>query len=127
MITQKSGNVHSEKTWHLYLVVLLLAGAIYLGCIISPPSLMDDVDAVHGQISRTMLTSGDWVTMRLDGRYGARIYSNATVLLRPKTGLEDMVAELDPGSPRGGHHLNSGATLTADHGHFRLLLEEASR
>jgi len=59
--------VHSEKNWHLYLVVLLVAGAIYLGCIISPPSLMDDVDAVHGQISRTMLTSGDWVTMRLDG------------------------------------------------------------
>jgi 4-amino-4-deoxy-L-arabinose transferase-like glycosyltransferase len=28
---------------------------------------MDDVDAVHGQISRTMLSSGDWVTMRLDG------------------------------------------------------------
>jgi 4-amino-4-deoxy-L-arabinose transferase-like glycosyltransferase len=59
--------VHSEKNWHPYLIVLLVAGAIYLGCIISPPSLMDDVDAVHGQISRTMLTSGDWVTMRLDG------------------------------------------------------------
>ncbi len=59
--------MHSEKSWHLYLVVLLVAGAIYLGCIISPPSLMDDVDAVHGQISRTMLSSGDWVTMRLDG------------------------------------------------------------
>ncbi|HEY4777108.1 MAG TPA: glycosyltransferase family 39 protein [Candidatus Acidoferrales bacterium] len=67
MITRKSGNAHSEKSWHLYLVVLLVAGAIYLGCIISPPSLMDDVDAVHGQISRTMLSSGDWVTMRLDG------------------------------------------------------------
>ena len=59
--------MHSEKSWRLYLVVLLVAGAIYLGCIISPPSLMDDVDAVHGQISRTMLSSGDWVTMRLDG------------------------------------------------------------
>jgi 4-amino-4-deoxy-L-arabinose transferase-like glycosyltransferase len=65
--TRKSGSVHSEKSWRLYLVVLLVAGAIYLGCIISPPSLMDDVDAVHGQISRTMLSSGDWVTMRLDG------------------------------------------------------------
>jgi len=51
--------------------------------------------------------------MRLDSRYGSRIYSNATVLLRPKTGLEDMVAELDPGSPRGGHHLRSGSTLSA--------------
>ena len=41
--------------------------AIYLGCIVSPPSLMDDVDAVQAQIARNMLTSGDWVTARLDG------------------------------------------------------------
>jgi 4-amino-4-deoxy-L-arabinose transferase-like glycosyltransferase len=49
------------------LIVLLFAAAVYLGCIISPPSLMDDVDAVLAQISRNMLTSGDWVTARLDG------------------------------------------------------------
>jgi 4-amino-4-deoxy-L-arabinose transferase-like glycosyltransferase len=28
---------------------------------------MDDVDAVQGQIARNMITSGDWVTARLDG------------------------------------------------------------
>jgi len=50
-----------------YLAVVLLASAVYLGCIISPPSLMDDVDAVQAQIARNMLTSGDWVTARLDG------------------------------------------------------------
>src|ERR1700688_3644223 len=55
------------KNWYLYLGVLLVAGAVYLGCIVSPPSLMDDVDAVQAQISRNMLTSGDWVTARLDG------------------------------------------------------------
>ncbi len=44
-----------------------MAGAVYLGCIVSPPSLMDDVDAVQAQIARNMLTSGDWVTPRLDG------------------------------------------------------------
>jgi len=33
----------------------------------SPPSLMDDVDAVQAQIARNMLASGDWVTARLDG------------------------------------------------------------
>lgn len=33
----------------------------------SPPSLMDDVDAVQAQIARNMLQSGDWVTARLDG------------------------------------------------------------
>jgi 4-amino-4-deoxy-L-arabinose transferase-like glycosyltransferase len=46
---------------------VLVAAAVYLGCIISPPSLMDDVDAVQAQIARNMLTSGDWVTARLDG------------------------------------------------------------
>jgi 4-amino-4-deoxy-L-arabinose transferase-like glycosyltransferase len=40
---------------------------VYLGCIISPPSLMDDVDAVQAQIARNMLLSGDWATARLDG------------------------------------------------------------
>jgi 4-amino-4-deoxy-L-arabinose transferase-like glycosyltransferase len=50
----------------LYSAVVLLASAIYIVCIISPPFLMDDVDAVHGQIARNMLSSGDWVTAHLD-------------------------------------------------------------
>ena len=37
---------------------LLFAAAIYLGCILSPPSLMDDVDAVQAQIARNMLQFG---------------------------------------------------------------------
>jgi 4-amino-4-deoxy-L-arabinose transferase-like glycosyltransferase len=57
----------SGRRSYLYLAVLLVASAVYLGCIISPPSLMDDVDAVQAQIARNMLTSGDWVTARLDG------------------------------------------------------------
>jgi 4-amino-4-deoxy-L-arabinose transferase-like glycosyltransferase len=35
--------------------------------VMSPPGLMDDVDAVQAQIARNMLDSGDWVTARLDG------------------------------------------------------------
>ena len=27
---------------------------------------MDDVDAVHAQVARNMLTSGDWVTVFMD-------------------------------------------------------------
>src|ERR1700721_1182916 len=54
------------RNWRT-ITVLLLAAAVYLGCIVSPPSLMDDVDAVQAQIARNMLTSGDWVTARLDG------------------------------------------------------------
>jgi 4-amino-4-deoxy-L-arabinose transferase-like glycosyltransferase len=60
-------NFITSKSWRVYLTVLVVAGAIYLGCIVSPPSLMDDSDAVLAQAARTMLSSGDWVTARLDG------------------------------------------------------------
>ncbi|MFL6416895.1 MAG: glycosyltransferase family 39 protein [Bryobacteraceae bacterium] len=55
-----------HNAW-IYLTVILFAAVIFVGCIISPPSLMDDVDAVQAQIARNMLTSGDWVSARLDG------------------------------------------------------------
>jgi 4-amino-4-deoxy-L-arabinose transferase-like glycosyltransferase len=48
-------------------IVILIAAAIFLGCIASPPSLADDVDAVQAQIARNMIQSGDWVTAHLDG------------------------------------------------------------
>src|SRR5499425_1122816 len=57
----------TSRSWRVYLTVLVVAALIYLGCLISPPSLMDDVDAVQAQIARNMLTTGDWVTARLDG------------------------------------------------------------
>jgi 4-amino-4-deoxy-L-arabinose transferase-like glycosyltransferase len=48
-------------------VVLAVACAIFLGTIVSPPSLMDDVDSAYAQVARVMLESGDWVTGRLNG------------------------------------------------------------
>jgi 4-amino-4-deoxy-L-arabinose transferase-like glycosyltransferase len=45
----------------------LFAAAVYLGGVVSPPALMDDVDAVQAQIARNMLESGDWVIAHLDG------------------------------------------------------------
>ena len=56
-----------DRNRTVYLIVLLVAAAVYVGCMVSPPSLMDDVDAVQAQIARNMLQSGDWVTARLDG------------------------------------------------------------
>jgi 4-amino-4-deoxy-L-arabinose transferase-like glycosyltransferase len=58
---------HTDGRSQLQLIVLLFAAAVYVGCMVSPPSLMDDVDAVQAQISRNMLSSSDWVTARLDG------------------------------------------------------------
>src|SRR5262249_41223999 len=57
----------SISSFRYQFVVVITAIAIFAGCMISPPSLMDDVDAVQAQIARTMLVSGDWVTARLDG------------------------------------------------------------
>jgi 4-amino-4-deoxy-L-arabinose transferase-like glycosyltransferase len=56
----------TSQSWRVYLTVLFVAGIIYLGSIVSPPSLMDDVDAIQAQIARNMLKSGDWVSGRLD-------------------------------------------------------------
>ena len=47
--------------------VVLVAAAIYLVSLLAPPHLMDDVDAVQATIAKNMLSSGDWVTARLDG------------------------------------------------------------
>ena len=67
-----------------------------------------------GEIDGVTLTNGvPVVSMEINPQYASRIYSNATVLLRPKTGLNDMVAELDPGRAGAGTRLHSGATLGA--------------
>src|SRR5260370_2873782 len=57
----------TSKSWRVFVSVVAVAGAIYLGCCVSRPSLMDDVDDIQAQTARNMLTSGDWVTARLDG------------------------------------------------------------
>jgi 4-amino-4-deoxy-L-arabinose transferase-like glycosyltransferase len=65
-----SAGAHVTTAWfvkHYQLVVLAIASLIYLACIVSPPSLMDDVDSVQASISRTMLRTGDFVTPHLDG------------------------------------------------------------
>ncbi len=55
------------KRWLPDLAVIAVALIVFIGCIISPPSLMDDVDAAHGQLARNMLKIGDWVIPQLNG------------------------------------------------------------
>jgi 4-amino-4-deoxy-L-arabinose transferase-like glycosyltransferase len=65
-------DVHTPATelrsrWHYEAALLIVAAVVFFGCIISPPGLMDDVDAVHGQMARNMIDSRDWVIPHLDG------------------------------------------------------------
>src|SRR5258708_1474415 len=65
--TSGGSGADSRANVRYQVIVVLVAALVFLGCMISPPSLMDDVDAVQAQIARNMLQSGDWVTARLDG------------------------------------------------------------
>ena len=63
-----------------------------------------------GEISTVDLNGGvATVTMRIIPKY-ARIYRNTTMLMRPKTGLQDMTLEVNPGTPSAGK-LHSGETV----------------
>ena len=63
-----------------------------------------------GQISSVKLENGKAIIgLKIDRKYD-RIYNDATILLRPKTGLKDMVAELNPGTPAAGR-LHEGGTI----------------
>ena len=63
----RNEDVYFARRFRYDWAILVIAALVFLGCIISPPSLMDDVDAAHGQLARNMLRTGDWVIPRLDG------------------------------------------------------------
>jgi phospholipid/cholesterol/gamma-HCH transport system substrate-binding protein len=64
-----------------------------------------------GEIASVQSNGGDaLVTMNITPQYARYIYRNATMLLRPKTGLKDMTVEVDPGTPSSGH-ISSGYTV----------------
>ncbi len=72
---------------------------------------VDIAGVAVGEISNVDLVDGRaLVTMRVKPKYD-EIYPNATMLLRPKTGLKDMIVELDPGSSSSGKPLKSGSTI----------------
>jgi len=63
-----------------------------------------------GQISSVKLENGKAIIgLKIERKYD-RIYNDATILLRPKTGLKDMVAELNPGTAAAGR-MREGGTI----------------
>ncbi|HEX5926525.1 MAG TPA: MlaD family protein, partial [Baekduia sp.] len=66
-----------------------------------------------GELSKVELKDGRAViTMKIRRKY-AHVYKDATALLRPKTGLNDMVIELDPGTRTAGE-APKGFTVPVD-------------
>ena len=69
-----------------------------------------------GQVTDVQLENGRAVvTMELKPKFRHRIHPDATMLLRPKTGLKDMVIALDPGTAAGGPALRAGDVLPVSH------------
>jgi len=63
-----------------------------------------------GEISSVKLVDGRAIIgLKIQPKY-AKVYRDATILMRPKTGLKDMVAELTPGTPAAGR-LPDGGTI----------------
>ncbi len=66
-----------------------------------------------GQIESVRLEGGRaLIGMKIQPRY-SRVYRDASVLLRPKTGLKDMVAELTPGTAAAGRLPEGGRILVS--------------
>jgi phospholipid/cholesterol/gamma-HCH transport system substrate-binding protein len=64
-----------------------------------------------GKVTSVELENGHAVVgMDIVPEYMQLIHPNASFLLRPKTGLNDMIVEIDPGT--GKEHIESGANFT---------------
>lgn len=68
-----------------------------------------------GKVTGVRLDRGQAVVeMTLERKYGGRVRPDATVLLRPKTPLKDMIVQLDPGTAASGPALEDGSTLSVE-------------
>ena len=61
-----------------------------------------------GEISKVDLVNGRAVVQMKIKRKYSKIYNDASILLRPKTGLKDMILELDPGTVTSGEVKDNG-------------------
>lgn len=63
------------------------------------------------------------ITLRIQERF-SRIYPDASILLRPKTNVKDMVVELDPGSPSSGDPVEEQTTLANEQNNTDVNFDE---
>jgi phospholipid/cholesterol/gamma-HCH transport system substrate-binding protein len=64
-----------------------------------------------GEVSGVKLESGHAVvSMQVDNKYAPLIHDDSSLLLRPKTGLNDMVVEVDPGT-QASPEVKEGSTI----------------
>jgi phospholipid/cholesterol/gamma-HCH transport system substrate-binding protein len=64
-----------------------------------------------GEVSGVRLEDGHAVvSLEIDNKYAPLIHDNASLLLRPKTGLNDMVVEVDPGT-QSSPQIKEGSTV----------------
>jgi phospholipid/cholesterol/gamma-HCH transport system substrate-binding protein len=77
-----------------------------------------------GEIKKVELDEGRAiVTMAVRQKYADMIKRDATMLLRPKTGLKDMIVELDPGTP-GTPAVDEGYTVPVSNTRPDVNLDE---
>jgi phospholipid/cholesterol/gamma-HCH transport system substrate-binding protein len=94
--------------------VFTLKGEFSTGQALTPGQgqTVDIAGVQVGEITKVELDDGRaLVTLELDPKYSKRVHPNATMLLRPKTGLKDMIVELDPGTAAGGPAVRDGYTV----------------
>jgi phospholipid/cholesterol/gamma-HCH transport system substrate-binding protein len=77
-----------------------------------------------GEIKKVELEQGRAVvTMSIKQKYSKLIKSDATMLLRPKTGLKDMIVELNPGT-QGAKSVKDGFTVPVSNTRPDVNLDE---
>jgi phospholipid/cholesterol/gamma-HCH transport system substrate-binding protein len=77
-----------------------------------------------GEIKKVELNDGRAiVTMAIKQKYADMIKQDATMLLRPKKGLKDMIVELDPGTP-GSPTVDDGYTVPVSNTRPDVNLDE---
>lgn len=70
---------------------------------------VDIAGVAVGEITNVELVEGRAVvTMQVLNEFADMIHPDATMLLRPKTGLKDMIVELDPGTAAAGPPVEDG-------------------